>query len=81
MDNILISVFLWDIDQFADIRQDSHQVINTTALVSEINTEGYWEMTHTYPDNKVHGANMGPTWGQQDPSGPHVGHVNLAICV
>ena len=22
---------------------------------------------------------MGPTWGQQDPSGPHVGHVNLAI--
>ena len=22
---------------------------------------------------------MGPTWGQQDPSEPHVGHVNLAI--
>ena len=32
-----------------------------------------------YPDNKVHGANMGPTWGRQDPGGPHVGHVNLAI--
>ena len=31
------------------------------------------------PDSKVHGANMGPTWGQQDPGGPHVGHVNLAI--
>ena len=32
------------------------------------------------PDNKVHGANMEPTWGRQDPGGPLVGHVNLAIC-
>ena len=31
------------------------------------------------PDSKVHGANMGPAWGQQDPGGPHVGHVNPAI--
>ena len=31
------------------------------------------------PDNKVHGANIGPTWGRQDPSGPHVGHMNFAI--
>ena len=31
------------------------------------------------PDSKIHGANMGPTWGQQDPDGPHVGHMNLAI--
>ena len=31
------------------------------------------------PDSKVDGANMGPTWGRQDPGGPHVGHVNLAI--
>ena len=36
---------------------------------------------HVYPDSKVHRANMGPTWGQQDPGGPHVGHVNLAIWV
>ena len=33
------------------------------------------------PESKVHGANMGPTWGRQDPGGPHVGHVNLAIWV
>ena len=33
----------------------------------------------SYRDSKVHGANTGPTWGRQDPSGPHVGHVNLAI--
>ena len=24
-----------------------------------------------HPDSKVHGANMGPTWGQQDPGWPH----------
>ena len=31
------------------------------------------------PDSKVHGAYMGPTWGRQDPSGPHVGLMNFAI--
>ena len=30
-------------------------------------------------DSKVHGANMGPIWGRQDPGGPHVGPVNFAI--
>ena len=34
-----------------------------------------------FPDNKVHGVNMGPTWGQQDPGGSHLGHANLAIWV
>ena len=34
---------------------------------------------NTNPDSKVHGANMGPTWRRQDPGGPHVGHMNLAI--
>ena len=24
-----------------------------------------------YPESKVHGANMGPTWGRQDPGWPH----------
>ena len=32
-----------------------------------------------YPDSKVHGVNMGPIWGQQDPGGPHVGPMNFAI--
>ena len=32
-----------------------------------------------YPDSKVHGANMGPIWGRQDPGGPHAGPMNLAI--
>ena len=34
-----------------------------------------------YPDCKVHGANMGPIWGRQDPGGPHVGPMNFAIWV
>ena len=33
----------------------------------------------TIPDSKVRGTNMGPTWGRQDPGGPHVGPMNLAI--
>ena len=31
------------------------------------------------PDSKVHGANMGPIWGGQDPGGLHVGPINFAI--
>ena len=32
-----------------------------------------------HPDSKVHGANMGPIWGRQDPGGSHVGPMNFAI--
>ena len=28
-------------------------------------------------ESKVHGANMGPIWGPQDPGGPHVGPMNF----
>ena len=35
--------------------------------------------THDFPDSKVHGANMGPTWVLSAPDGPHVGPMNLAI--
>ena len=31
------------------------------------------------PYSKVHGANMGPIWGRQDPGGPHIGPMNFAI--
>ena len=50
------------------------ETIDWSALVHFVN--------HLYdvpPDNKVHGANMGPIWGRQDPSGPHVGPMNFAI--
>ena len=35
----------------------------------------------TYHPLYVHGANMGPIWGQQDPDWPHVGLMNFAIWV
>ena len=35
----------------------------------------------SYPDNKVHGAKMGPTWVLSAPDGPHVGPMNLTIRV
>ena len=31
------------------------------------------------PDSKVYGANIGPIRGRQDPGGPYVGPMNLAI--
>ena len=30
-------------------------------------------------DSKVHGANMAPIWGRQDPGGLHTGPMNFAI--
>ena len=36
---------------------------------------------HGFPDSKVHGANMGPTWVLSALDGPHVGPMNLAIRV
>ena len=40
-----------------------------------------WAHKGHYPDSKIHGANMGPTWGRQDPGGPHVRPMNFAIWV
>ena len=34
-----------------------------------------------YPDSKVHGANIRPTWVLSAPDGPHVCPMNLAIRV
>ena len=39
----------------------------------------HWLLCITIPDSKVHGTNMGPIWGRQDPGGPHVGPMNFAI--
>ena len=35
----------------------------------------------SFPDSKVHEANMGPTWVLSAPDGSHVGPMNLAISV
>ena len=45
----------------------------------------FYRLKHTCavysPSSKVHGANMGPIWGRQDPGEPHVGPMNFAIWV
>ena len=38
-------------------------------------------IAETFPDSKVHGTNMGPTWILPAPDGPHVGPMNLAMRV
>ena len=42
---------------------------------------GVTRLLWLYPDSKVHGANMGPTWVLSVPDGPHIGPMNLAISV
>ena len=57
--------------------------------VMHVSKGGYfwWILSHwhpgtiKYPDSKVNGVNMGSIWGREDPGGPHVGPMNLAIWV
>ena len=62
------------------IRLYSHTIAKiVTATAQEpisLNTE--WHFYMTTPDSKVHGANMGPIWGRQDPGGPLVGPMNFS---
>ena len=41
----------------------------------------FFYMWVRYPDSKIHGANMGPTWLLWAPGGSHVSPMNLAIRV
>ena len=54
---------------------DTYREISSQSLGSRSPVDG------VSPDSKVHGTNMGPIWGQQDPGGPHVGPMNFAIWV
>ena len=58
----------------------SHESMKNYITKTKHSTMVWWKysMGHT-PVSKVHGANMGPIWGRQDPGGPHVGPMNLAI--
>ena len=49
------------------------------AFAFEIESVNCFVDTWTIPDSKVHGANMGPIRGRQDPGGPHVGPMHFAI--
>ena len=39
---------------------------------------GFW-YSLVNPDSKLHGANVEPNWGRQDPGGPDVGPTNFVI--
>ena len=41
----------------------------TMGLITSLPYIWYW---FTNPASKVHGANMGPNWGRQDPGEPHI---------
>ena len=59
---------------------DGPQVGPTNLAIREYLSKGWWQAAmfylpclvtrQAYPDSKVHGANMGPIWGRQDPGGP-----------
>ena len=55
------------------------QITRLTIVYSTVYT--IWRNYLSYPDSKIHGANMGPTWVLSAPGGPHVGPFNLAIRV
>ena len=41
--------------------------------------QGAMRLSRSKADSKVHGANIGPIRGWQDPGGPHVSPINFAI--
>ena len=54
------------------------QVVSLGGYDNTYVSYGQWGLclSGRFPDSKVHGANMGPIWGRQDPDGPHVGPMN-----
>ena len=81
-----IKIGLRDVEDMGQMNQ--HQSIsNTTNCIpyaqfvywkSENKLFGHFVRTNN-PDSKVHGANMGPIRGRQDPGGPHVGPMYFAF--
>ena len=57
------------------------EVFNASGLFLHLVISGSHalQVLHYNPDNKVPGANMGPTWVLSAPDGPHVGPMNLVI--
>ena len=47
--------------------------------MSSLSVSDAYMLEETGPDSNVHGDNMGPIWGRQDPGGPHVGSMNFVI--
>ena len=56
------------------------QIIDDNLLIKgQLDSE--FKQSHSIPDSKVHGANIGPTWVLSAPDGPHVGPMKLALAM
>ena len=69
------------VSRFEKKMEISGHTVAANLFVRLANRFGKAESGHIFPDSKVHGASMGPTWGRQDPDGPHDGLMNFAIWV
>ena len=63
----------WDSQDFGDV--------NMVLKMAHFHKSSRPQWVNSHPDSKVYGAYMGPTWNRQDPGGPHVGPMILAIWV
>ena len=66
----------WQQGQFSNFKEGPRNIPERYMTADILTGE---KITYSTPDSKVHGANMGPIWGRQDPGGPHVGPMNFAI--
>ena len=57
---------------------DDETILGISLHLVNYSNENAWrrKFVNGVPDSKVHGANMGPNWGRQDPGGPHDGPMN-----
>ena len=80
---IYIYIFLWLLNGHFTTAgiNDILVTLNGTGRFIPQSAETWQSANHVYPDNKDHGANMGPTWVLSAPGGPHVGSINLVIRV
>ena len=61
--------------------------MTTFCVLTDVRWSSWWPfrlcvwstrlVVHVSPDSKVHGANMGPIWGRQDPGGSHIGSMKF----
>ena len=59
-------------------RNGARQTMTAPLSSNKVNISTF-ALKRSNPDSKVHGANMGPTWDRQDPGGPDVGPMKIAI--
>ena len=65
---------------YSNITKSEPRFVSNTRPGSSFAAIFIWlEIIQSVPDNKVHGANMGPIWVLSAPDVPHVGPMKLVI--